>query len=137
MKALSAAIHARLKADATLVGLLGEYQGEPAIFTFSPVPEDAEVPYVVVGASVADVPFDAKDMRGREITRDLLVVSEEVGDSGDVDDIAERVRTLLHRVPLVVAGWGTVLTQVAGPVEVPSDERLYGRLLTLRVVLTS
>lgn len=130
---LTAAVHARLAGDATLAAMLAKYDGAPAVFTTDPPPDDAALPYIVVPGDLAQNPFDTKDLRGREIYRDVRCYTPATGSSKLVDDIAERTRFLLHRHRLVVDGVPVMLARVTGPRAAAAEEQSYGRLLTLYV----
>ena len=131
---LSAALHARMVADAPLVALLASYDGQPAVFTVDPPPDNARLPYVITPGALATNPFDTKDLRGRELYQDIRCYTARTGSTVLVEDIADRVRWLFHRRPLVVDGQPSLLTSVTGPRVATSDDA-YGRLLTVRVVL--
>lgn len=127
---LSAALYDRLAADAILEGLLADYNGSPAIFTVQPAPGDAVLPYIITAGQVVDLPWDTKVSRGREVWRDLRCYAPASGSAVVVEAIAERVRVLLHRQPLVIEGHTWVVSNVTGPIT--ADERdAYGRIVTL------
>jgi len=131
MSILTAAIHDRLAGDATLAALLAEYKGEPAIFTSDPAPGDSGLPYIVTAGEVVQAPFDTKNSRGRSLIRDVRCYAAASGSAAEIEAIAERVRALLHRQPLVMGpdnDW--LISDVSGPVV--ADERdYYGRILSL------
>lgn len=129
---VTAAIHARLAGDATLIGLLATYEGEPAIFTDDPAPADATLPYLVTAGAVVTVPFDTKTSRGRVVTRDVRGYTAASAASSDVEEIAERVYELLHRHRLVVAGHTTWIAEAFGPRSAPREEEVHGRIVTVR-----
>ncbi|TFV83159.1 DUF3168 domain-containing protein [Blastococcus sp. CT_GayMR16] len=131
---LSTALHARMVADGQLGELLAIYAGQPAVFTVDPPPDDAELPYVITPGELATNPFDTKDLRGRELYQDIRCYTARTGSSKAVGDIADRVRVLFHRRPIVVDGQPSLLTSVTGPRNAGGDDS-YGRLLTVRVVL--
>ena len=134
MSILTQAIYDALSADATLIALLAEYRGEPAIFTTDPPPGDATLPYIVTAAEITQAPFDTKTTRGREAWRDVRCYAEADGSAVTVEEIAERVRTLLHRQALVVTGFVWFLAECTGPVV--ADERdAYGRIVTVRTMV--
>lgn len=142
MNALSVAIFNALKADSTLTGLLGTYTGVspslPCIFDSDPVPGDAPRPYVMWSGAMHDEPFGGKveDSTGREIHLDLRCVVDAPGNSQKLETIAERVRTLLHKVPLTVSGFTNLIAYcVAGPLKLPTDLRLEGRVITFKWIL--
>lgn len=127
---LTAALYDLLTGDATLVAMLAEYNGSPAVFTTDPAPGDAEKPYIVSAGHVVDLPFDTKTSLGREVQRDVRCYAEADGSAVVVEAIAERVRALLHRQALSVSGFRWILSGVTGPTV--ADERdVYGRIVTL------
>lgn len=133
---LSAALYDRLAADATLTSLLASYEGNPAIFTVQPVPGDAELPYIVTVGHVVDLPWDTKITRGREVWRDVRCYAAADGSAVTIEAIAERVRELLHRQPLVIGGHTWVLSNVTGPIVADelssvSGRNAYGRIITM------
>lgn len=140
MTEVTQALYTTLTGDGTLAGLLAKYPAQsttPAVFTKRPVPADAVMPYVVAEGELADEPFDSKTRQGREVFRDIGCFTAAREDDGDkVDQIAARVRALLHRVPVAVAGFGTLLTSVSGPVVAPTGDGVCGRILTVRLMLT-
>lgn len=134
MSAITDGIHALLVEDATLAGLLNTYGGEPAVFTMDPAPGDAQLPYIVTAGEVSTAPFDTKTTRGREIMRDVRCYDAADGSAAAVEAIAERVRALLHRQTLTVAGFNWMLSECTGPVV--ADERdAYGRIVTVRMII--
>lgn len=137
---LTKAIRDALAADAALVALLSSYDppgagpAVPAIFT-DPLPEQAVAPFVVLSGEVSQEPvLDDNDTgRGREVLYDVRCYTEQDGSRVLVDQIAERVRTVLHRQTLTIAGATHVQTIVSGPI-VGDEIDLFGRVLTLRVI---
>lgn len=134
MGVFSQAIYNVLSGDATLAGLLSTYGGNPAVFTTDPAPGDATLPYVVTAGEVSDVAFDTKLTRGRTIMRDVRCYDAAGGSAVAVEEIAERVRALLHRQPVAVAGFNWILAECSGPIA--ADERdAYGRIVTVRMTV--
>lgn len=131
---LTAAIHERLAGDSSLAALLAVYDGGPAVFTTDPAPGDAALPYIVSAGDVADAPFDTKTTRGRQVWRDVRCYAPASGSAAIVEEIAERVRWLLHRHLLEVDGHETWIAEASGPVGA-DEENAYGRIITVRLVL--
>ena len=131
---LTAAIYARLAGDATLAGLVASYRGQPAIFTTDPAPGDATLPYIVSAGDVAQRPYEAKNRGGREVFRDVRCYAPAVGSAVTVEEMAERVRALLHRQALAVDGFELWVAQVTGPT-VADEADAYGRIVSVRLVL--
>jgi len=126
------AIYTRLANDATLIALLAEYNGAPAIFTTDPAPDDAVMPYIVAAGNVAAAPFDAKDCLGQTVTRDVRCYAAANGSAAVVEAIAEKVRQLLHRQQLSITGYNWIMSAVTGPIA--ADERFaYGRIITVSI----
>jgi hypothetical protein len=134
VSAFTAAIYDVLVGDGTLAGLLSTYGGNPAVFTMDPAPGDADLPYIVTAGEVSQVPFDTKTTRGRTILRDVRCYDEADGSAVTVEAIAERVRALLHRQAVTIAGFNWILAECSGPIV--ADERdAYGRIVTVRMML--
>ncbi|MFH0902331.1 MAG: DUF3168 domain-containing protein [Pseudomonadota bacterium] len=131
---LTAAIHTRLAGDATLTGLLSTYEGEPSIFTTDPAPEGASLPYLVTAGNVADKARDTKTTRGREVWRDVRCYTSDAGGAVLVEQIAERVRALLHRHELAVTDHQTIVAEASGPIAADEDDA-YGRIVNVRFII--
>lgn len=133
MSILTRAIYDVLAGDAMLAGLLNQYNGLPAVFTSDPAPGDAEPPYIVTAGEVAVTPFDSKTTRGREMMRDVRCYDNATGGPVVIEAIAERVRFLLHRRALTIAGHTWILSDCGGPT-VADEPKYYGRILTIRAI---
>ena len=127
-------LHELLAGDTILTGLLSTYEGEPAIFTVDPAPNDATLPYIVAAGSPVSTPYDTKTTLGREIWRDIRCYTEANGTAITVEAIAERVRELLHRQELTSADYETIWSVCDGPV-VADDSEAYGRIITLKITI--
>lgn len=130
---LSSAIYDLLAADATLTGLLATYKGGPTIFTTDPDPGDALMPYIVTVGEVSQSPFDTKNSRGREIIRDIRCYAEPDGSVITIEAIAERVRYLLHRQPITIAGFNWMISDCTGPLAA-DEQDAYGRIVSVRII---
>lgn len=138
---LTKAIRDALVADATLVALLSSYDPpgaegpSPAIFT-DPIPEGAQAPFVVLSGEVSQEPLldDNSNGLGSEVLYDVRCYTAQGGSRVLVKQIANRIRALLHRQPLTIAGFAWVDTRVSGPI-VGDEVDLYGRVLTARVLV--
>ena len=118
MDALRQGIYDTLAADGTLTSALAAYRGDYAIVDGYNIPQDMETPLVLYEV-VGDTNFDSKTGRVRIIVVDFTVIT---GTSDDPITVAERIRTLLHRVAITVTGWTNIITEVNGPVQVSHDE---------------
>jgi hypothetical protein len=134
VNALTQGIYDYLSSDPPLVGMLASYEGAPAIFTIDPVPGDAVLPYLVSSGDVADTSFDTKLDLGRRIWRDVRCYATADGDSIPVEQIAERVRRLLHRHSLVVDGYGVLVAECSGP-RAANEQDVYGRIVTVKLIM--
>lgn len=121
-----------LAGDATLTGILGTYEGKPAIFTVDPAPGDAVLPYIVASTVPVQTSFDTKVTRGRNVWIDIRCYSGATGSAVGVEAIAERVRHLLHREPLLLDDHIWLWSECTGPVSADESDA-YGRIVTLKV----
>lgn len=131
---ITQAIYTVLSNDMTLVGMLSSYGGNPAIFTVDPAPEDAELPYIVTAGSPVQTPYDTKLTRGRQIWRDVRCYASKSGSAVEVEEIAERVRALLHRTEISTDDFDTIWAECEGPT-VADDGSAYGRIVTLKITI--
>lgn len=137
VSAINKGIYERMANDATLTAMISTYKGSPAIFTIPTIPTDATFPLITANEDFSVLPFDTKNLQGREVTRFVRVFAEASGSRVLMDDISERVRSLFHRQHLQVqiAGYQIILINVTGPEFLATDERLYGVEMEVRFVL--
>ena len=124
-----------LKGVVAITSLIGQYNSEPAIFSAIPVPEAAPLPYIVAQTIVSDIHDDNSDQTNRIVTRDIQCFTKAQGSTVLVEQIAEAVRAALHRKDMPVVGFNTKLITCTGPIDVPTDVTIYGRLVTATFVL--
>ena len=122
-----------MDADTLLVSLLSQFDGEPAIFTMKEVPPDADRPYIWSYADIINPPFESKTDRGRDVTRDIWIVADDVGDEDLVMDIANRVQLIFHRVVMPI-GIGNMRTIASGPRVGESGDDITARIVTVSFV---
>ena len=122
-----------MNGDTLLVGLVSEFDGEPAIFTMKEVPPDAKRPYIWTYGDIINSPFDSKTDRGREVTRDIWAVADDVGNEDLVMDIANRIQLIFHRVVMTI-GLGNMRTISSGPRVGPSGDEITARIVTIQYV---
>ncbi|HUW13080.1 MAG TPA: hypothetical protein VM537_25370 [Anaerolineae bacterium] len=134
MNAVTQALYDRLAGDGILIGMLATYEAEPAVFTIDPAPGDAVLPYIVSAGDVVDAAWDTKTGLGRRIWRDVRCYAAADGDAMLIEEIAERVRRLLHRRPLAVAGYAGIVAECSGPIKA-DEQDAYGRIVTIRMML--
>jgi hypothetical protein len=131
---LTSALYQVLAGDGPLAGLLSSYGGRPAVFTTDPAPGDAEFPYIVSAGQFADAPFDTKNTRGRTVRRDVRCYDAAGGSAVTVEAIAERVRALLHRQPIVLTGFAWLWGECSGPISADEPDA-YGRIVTVTMTV--
>lgn len=134
MDALRQAIYDTLAADGTLTALLSTYgsAADPTIVDGYFAPEDMELP-IIKYSVIADANNDTKTTTMRIIVVDFEITTST---AGDPVTIAERVRTLLHRIAITVSGWTNVVTEVQGPLEGSFDNHTKTALLSVEFTLT-
>jgi hypothetical protein len=128
-------LYDRLASIPEIVADLSTYMSNPAIFTRDPVPVDAVTRYIVVEDAFDDGPFDTKTTLGREVLHDIFVYDTETGDASLAERVARNVRDVLHRQNLTVSGYGTLVAVANGPRVAPTDDHIYGRVVTARFQL--
>lgn len=131
---LATAVWSRLAVDPVLAAKLATYRGGPAVVVADEdtVPEDMGLPFVAITGVAFDEPNDAKVEGGREQELVIRIYTASTGSTLLVDELAERVRSLLHRLPSGLAD-GAYIARCSGPVVAPTDASLYGREVTVRV----
>jgi len=134
MSAITQAIYDVLVADGVLAGLLGTYGGLPAVFTTDPAPGDAALPYIVTAGEASQTAWDTKTTRGRQLWRDVRCYAAASGSTVTVEAIAERVRALLHRQSIVIAGFEWIISECAGPIAL-DEQDVYGRIVTAKMTI--
>jgi hypothetical protein len=134
MSILTQALYNRLRTDPLLVAMISTYRGGPAVFTTDPAPGDAAMPLIVTAVEVTQTPWDTKSTRGRQIYRDVRCYTDADGSAMLVESIVERVRTLLHRYELTIAGYRVIVAEVNGPT-VADEQNAYGRIVSVRFLV--
>ena len=130
------AYQARLAGDATLASMITSFNGAPAVF-IGRVPEGASMPFIVITGPVSDLPRDDKGSKqGRELLLDFRVTMRASGSTKQVSLAGGRMRELLHRSAVAVAGYTPVYEEALGPVYDNQDD-MYSMVLSLRVQLGS
>jgi hypothetical protein len=124
------AIYDSMAGDSLLVTLLPEYRGRINVHTGRTVPPDAPRPYIWSWGDITNLPFDTKDIIGREVTRDIWIVADDTGSEVEVMDIANRVRDLFNRLVMTI-GAANLVTIVNGPRVGASTEDLTARIVTV------
>ncbi len=150
MDSISAKLYTVLSEDAELSGLLGPSVIEPtraAVYTTIPVPPGASLPYVVAYASnVFATDEDPLDEPGAASTyyarvgRDIHCYAARPDDGGGsaslVQDLAARVRQLLHRKPVILDD-GRMLSMRAAPAIANDGDEAFGRVVSLDILVAT
>jgi hypothetical protein len=135
-------VRAAILAEPEITNVLSQWQGEPAVFTRRPLPEDATYPLIVIPFDVAHGDFDGLKARREVITKDVFIFGRVAapGTPEDhtrrVDGIARLLREVFHRQPRVLANpdYHVVSINVTGPIAAPTDtDSIVGRVVTLVV----
>lgn len=127
------AIFDAMDGDSVLAGLLPDFRGRDNIHTGETVPPDAPRPYIWTFGDITNIPFDTKDIKGREVTRDIWIVANATGSEVEVMTIANRVRDLFNRLVLTI-GKSNIVTIVNGPRVGPSTKDLTARIVTVNFI---
>jgi len=140
MRALTRALYERLVGDADVTAAIQLYKSGPAVFAGRLVPADISLtggakPYLHIRVATSEVPFDTLTREGRDVSVDIAAYAADTGSEGAMDDLAERVRDLLHHQHLPVDGWHTVLVTATGPQDAPEEPGFTGRIVSVRVLL--
>jgi hypothetical protein len=131
---IEGAIYQRLVSDIDVTSRINVYRGAPAVFTFSPIPDDAQFPYVVVNA-VSDVPLDTLVENGRQVTRDIACYVPNTGSATPITELSEAVRARFHRSFITVDGYTNFITTIVGVLTAPTDRTAFGRIVSVRFSL--
>ena len=128
------AIFDAMDGDSLLQALLAPlFLGKINVHTGEKVPPDAPRPYIWSWGDITNLPFESKDLRGREVTRDIWIVANATGSEVEVMTIANRVQQLFHRITLTI-GIGNMMTIATGPRVGASTKDLTARIVTLNFI---
>jgi len=129
---------------AAIIGELDQYQGQPAVFAFRPVPEDAGDLIILINPDSSIGNADALRSRRPIVTRDIAIYGRK-GTPGDVSDqspvveaLGYQVRDLFHLQKFAVqpAGYSVIDIVATGPVPAPvDDDGEVGRVVSLTIRL--
>lgn len=135
---LGASIRTALLAEAPIYGLLGEWSGEPSIFTRRPVPSEAQYPMIVVNPDIAITDQDALRSKRPIVTKDVIVYGDQPDGYRVVEQLGYAIRELFHRerFSIDVDGYDVVQIVASGPNVAPTDDdKTVGRVVTLTISL--
>ncbi|HMQ28241.1 MAG TPA: DUF3168 domain-containing protein [Acidimicrobiales bacterium] len=132
------AIVERLRSDPGLAALLGQFQGEPAVFAGPPIPAQRPVPYVAVDGELWSRPEGTKTHAGRRLAFPVKTVAAPDGRLDRLDRITEAIERALTLAPLSTDQWVAVTTEVSGPVPGPEPQsQVYNREQTVQLLLAA
>lgn len=132
---INRAIHTTIQDDATIISLVSTYAERAAVFGFRPVPGNAAPPYIAMGDVLAVNDAGTKNGNAAvEVFQDVYCFDDSDGSAETVRRISDRLRLLFNRQTITISGMTNYLTAVDGPQVAPTDEKLYGRVLTIRLV---
>ena len=132
------AIYAAITGDATITGLLSEYNTNPAVFTRRPIPADAVYPYILINPDASVTDLDSLNSDRPVIIRDIAVYGQQPDDYRSIEQVGYLLRDLFHRnrFSLTNADYNIVLITASGPNVAPvDDDHTVGRMVSLRIQL--
>lgn len=132
-----AAIRTALINDVVAAGLITEWEGEPAVFTRTPVPGDVLFPFVIVSPNIAYVDEGTLSDERPNVVRDIFVYGNQPDQYRVVETIANRIQSLFHRTrfSITVAEYNIVLITASGPHQAPADDdKSVARVVTLTIL---
>lgn len=144
MSYVFAPIRTAVVMDEILAAGLSQWNGEPACFTRRPVPDDAEHIFCLINP-----PSDVRDIDALVARRDLVSINlafygtkapagEEADDTREVDELAERARTIFHRNKWAIQSDAFEIIDIvaSGPFAGPTDDdKEIARIVNLRMRL--
>jgi len=136
---LSGPIREALMGQGAITALLGDYAGEPAIFTRRPAPEGAPYPMIMVSPDVAITDQDFLTAQKPIVMRDVAIYGAQPDDYRDVESGAYLIRDFFHnnRFAITVPGYGVIDILCTGPIPAPTDDENHlGRVVTLTIQLS-
>lgn len=129
---------------AAIVAELGAWRGEPAVFAYRPIPDDAPDPVIIINEDAAIGDEDGLRSSRPVVQRDVVVYGRRAppGDPTDQSPAVERIgyliRELFHRQKFSVRPEAYSVTDIVarGPVAAPADDDgEIGRLVSLTIRL--
>lgn len=124
--------------------LLAEWQGEPCVFAYRPVPDDAGEPLMIINPDASIGDEDGLTSDRPVVIRDIAIYGPKgaPGDPADkspqVETLGYMIRRLFHRRKFSVQPEGYSVTDVvaSGPIVAPvDDDATVGRLVSLTIRL--
>lgn len=132
-----AAIRTALVNDAIVIGLVSEWEGEPAVFTRTPIPGDVEPIMVVVSPNVSYVNLGALNSERPQIIKDIHVHGDQPDQYREVETVANQIQSIFdrNRFAISVDDYNIVRIDATGPVPgAGNDENSVSRVVTITIL---
>lgn len=130
------AVQAKLVASALATELatydFGDAVEAPAVFTIDPIPEDAELPAIVVTELGGSSDFGTRAKRGAEVDVDVRLWGDKDRSEKALRDLAWRVFLEMHRAHLDVDGFEEVGCFATPPRKLFDPDKFPGYLVSVR-----
>lgn len=137
---LGGAIRESLMGVEPITSELGQYKGEPSIFTKRPIPAEATYPLIVINPDSAIGDEDGLTSDRPLVIRDLAAYGQQPDHLRAVERIGYRMRAHFHRRKFSVTpqGYDVIDIRAAGPIPAPVDDAdTVGRMVSLTIRLRS
>lgn len=124
-------------ADTGLTNKLAKYKSAPAVFTFTPAPENAASPQITI-SQVGGIPGNGRDRghKGGVISADVKVYSDKGDSEKALRNLADELWLLLDRASVQADGFDETVYCFANPPQKLDDpEGFPGFLVTCRVLV--
>lgn len=127
-----------------IAAALGKYAGEPAVFSYSPIPADSPRRVIVTPGDAAISDADGLNSDRPIVQRDVIAYGvkstpgDESDDSPAIEAMGYQLRALFHRKKFAVRpeGYSVIQITVTGPVPAPvDDDGEVARLVSLTISL--
>lgn len=141
MPDLSAALRTSIIAHAAISGQLAQWNGEPAVYTRVPVPDDAPYPFCLIPPAVAIGDEDGLTSMRPMIMRDIIFYGRKGGPDDQyrlIEQLGFAARLLFHRrkFSTVPDGFSVIDIRASGPMPAPvDDEKTVARMISLTIRL--
>src|ERR1700754_3686021 len=137
---LGPALRTAMVSDVNIFTNLGQWNGNPSVFTRRPVPGDANYPMIVVNPDVFLTDEDFINAKNPIVSKDIAVYGQQSTNPQQdqyrvVEDLGYSVRELFHRNKHSITpptGYSVLDIVATGPIAAPTDdEKFVGRVVNL------
>lgn len=135
---LAPALREAIVLDADTGGAVTEWNGEPAVFTRRPVPEDAPAKMIMINPDSAITDEDFLDTEIPVVMRTIVAYGNQPTDYRSVEAIGYALRVLFHRQKSVIrpVGYDVIDIVASGPFPAPvDDDKTVARAVGLKIRL--